>query len=246
MENTYIPFCGTPPLPDDLWSRWLFDPVLGAGLMALAAVLIWKATDRRAAGAAWVLVALLFMSPLCAASMALFSARVGQHILLTLVAAPLLAQALRLRLLGVVPSAGLFALLFWIWHAPAPYAATLHSDLVYWAMHLSLLGAAWMLWSALLGAVHTRPHLVVLGVAGTAAQMTLLSALLVFSSDVWHDWHLLTTLAYGLSPQADQQLAGALMWVAGGALMLVAVAVLMRRMFTAQPDAIRAYSSPSA
>ena len=40
------------------------------------------------------LVAFLFISPLCAASMALFSARVGQHLLLTLIAAPLIAAAL--------------------------------------------------------------------------------------------------------------------------------------------------------
>ena len=93
MDNPYIPFCGAPPLPQDLWSRWLFDPVLIAGLLVLALALLWKARDRRTAAAGWALVALLFISPLCAASMALFSARVTQHLLLTLVAAPLLPQA---------------------------------------------------------------------------------------------------------------------------------------------------------
>lgn len=49
MNNIDAPFCGIPPLPDDLWTRWLFDPVLGAGLLTLGALLIWKDAHRRAA-----------------------------------------------------------------------------------------------------------------------------------------------------------------------------------------------------
>ncbi len=243
MDDIYTPFCGVPPVPADLWTRWLFDPALGAGLMVLAGVLVWKAQDRRAAVAGWFLVAFLFVSPLCAASMALFSARVAQHVLLTLIAAPLLAYAMPSRIRRVLGAAVLFAILFWIWHAPLPYAATLRSDAVYWAMHLSLLGSAWLLWSAVLNTAAHRPDLIVLGLALTAAQMTMLSALLVFGRTVWHDWHLFTTQAYGLSPAADQQLAGAVMWVAGGALMLLAVVVLVRMMF--QTEGARSYSAPS-
>ncbi|MGK7650991.1 cytochrome c oxidase assembly protein [Roseovarius sp. B08] len=228
MEDAYIPFCGTPPVPSDLWTRWLFDPLLMAGLAALALALAWKASDRRAAVAGWVLVALLFVSPLCAASMALFSARVAQHVLLTLIAAPLLARAAPAPIRAVLPAAGVFGVLFWVWHAPAPYAATLDSDLVYWAMHLSLLGAAWVLWSAVRHSIQARPHLVALALALTAAQMTLLSALLVFSRSVWHGWHVLTTVPYGLTAAADQQLAGAIMWTGGGVVMLGAVALMAR------------------
>ena len=244
MES-YVPFCGTPPFPEDLWARWQFDPVLLAGLAVLAVVLGLRAAARGPALLGWSLVALLFVSPICAASMALFSARVGQHLLLTLVAAPVLARAMPLRAPGVLPSACVFAALFWIWHAPGPYAATLASDGVYWLMHLSLLGAAWMLWTNVLQAATTRPDSVVLGLALTAGQMSLLSALLIFARDPWHEWHRFTTLPYGLSPLADQQLAGALMWVAGGALMLGAVAALVRLVLRAQARDPR-YSVPSA
>ncbi|MBV0911186.1 cytochrome c oxidase assembly protein [Rhodobacteraceae bacterium ASV31] len=233
--DTYVPFCGTPPIPAEFWTRWLFDPVLIAGLAALGALLAWRADSRRHALAAWGLVTLLFVSPICAASMALFSARVAQHLLLTLVAAPLLARAMPLRGAGVLPAASLFGVLFWLWHAPPPYAATLASDAVYWLMHLSLVGAAWLMWSAILAAIAARPHAVALGLALTAAQMSLLSALLVFAQSPWHAWHLLTTLPYGISPMADQHLAGAIMWVTGGALMLCAVAALVRLVFRGQP-----------
>ena len=77
--NPYVPFCGVPPLPGDLWARWTFDPILLAGLGLLAVLLAWSAQDRRAAMLGWALTAALFISPICAASMALFSARVVQH-----------------------------------------------------------------------------------------------------------------------------------------------------------------------
>src|SRR6056297_2428630 len=147
--DPYVPFCGVPPLPAELWTRWTFDPFLLAGLSLFLVAGHRLATDRRRFLLAWGLVALLFVSPLCAASMALFSARVGQHILLALLAAPLMASALPALRARSLPIAGVFALLFWGWHAPVPYQATLESDVVYWAMHLSLFGAALALFSAL-------------------------------------------------------------------------------------------------
>lgn len=221
----YTPFCGTPPLPADLWSRWTLDPLLIAGLALLLAAGLAGAPHRARFLAGWCLVALLFISPLCAASMALFSARVGQHILLTLVAAPVLASALPRLRLPALPFALAFAALFWLWHAPGPYQATLESDAVYWTMHLSLLGSAILLFAGLFAA----PARAVIPAVFTAAQMTLFAVILVLSPTVWHAWHLTTTAPYGLTPLADQQLAGALMWVGGGALMLTIVAALALR-----------------
>ena len=227
--DPYTPFCGTPPVPHELWTRWTVDPMLMAGLGAFAGLLAVVATDRRAAVLGWSLTALLFVSPLCAASMALFSARVAQHLILVLIAAPLLARALPRLRLPVVPVAGVFAAVFWFWHVPGPYGATLQSDLTYWAMHLTTFGAAILLWSSVRGALDETPGTVALGLALTAGQMTLLSVLLLVSRDVWHGWHLMTTLPYGISPLDDQQLAGAIMWVGGGALMLLVIAGLTWR-----------------
>ncbi|ROU03774.1 cytochrome c oxidase assembly protein [Histidinibacterium lentulum] len=229
----YVPFCGPPPEPGALMSRWLLDPALLAGLAVALGLGLWLARDRRLMAGGWVLVALLFVSPLCALSMALFSARVAQHLMLTLVAAPLIAAALPSVRMPPLAAAGLFAAAFWIWHAPAPYTATLESDLVYWAMHLSLFGAAVLLWSALVAAVREAPFAAFLAVAVTAAQMTLYAVLIVLSPSVWHVWHLSTAPLWGLSALADQALAGALMWVGGGLLMAVSVALVLSRRFLA-------------
>lgn len=223
--DPYVPFCGVPPLPAELWTRWTFDPFLLAGLALFLVAGHRLATDRRRFLLAWGLVALLFVSPLCAASMALFSARVGQHILLTLLAAPLLAAALPVLRLPAFPFAALFAVLFWVWHAPGPYGATLQSDLVYWAMHLSLVAAA----TALFAALRAAPERGVVAATATAAQMTVYAALVVLAPEPWHGWHELTAAPYGLTALADQQLAGALMWVGGGGLFLGIVAALAAR-----------------
>lgn len=230
--DTYIPFCGAPPLPQDLWTRWTFEPALLVGL-ALVWVIGWGVAENRPRFAlGWGLVALLFVSPLCAASMALFSARVGQHILLTLVAAPLLAAALPRLRLPALPFAALFAALFWIWHSPGPYAATLAGDGAYWAMHLSLFAAATLLFATMRAA----PERALPAAALTGAQLTLYATLITLSPSAWHDWHLATTLPYGLTALTDQQLAGALMWVAGGALFLTSIATLTLRFFRDTPD----------
>lgn len=221
----YVPFCGPPPVPAEIWSRWTLDPLLLGGLALALGLGLWMASDRKRFGVAWVLVALAFTSPLCAASMALFSARIAQHLVLTLIAAPVLAAALRPGPLPPVATAACFSALFWFWHLPAPYATTLQSDGAYWAMHLSVLGAATVLWSALGHATKFRPFAGMLALALTAAQMTALAVALTFSARIWHAWHLATAPTWGLDAAQDQVLSGALMWVAGGGLFVVVAAV---------------------
>ncbi len=233
--DPYTPFCGTPPIPADLLGRWLFDPALLAGLAVFAAALWVTAKDRRSASIGWAITALLFVSPICAASIALFSARVLQHVLLVLVAAPLIAYALPRVRLPLVSLSAVLTALFWFWHMPMPYAATLQADLAYWAMHLSLFGTAIAFWSAILAHNRTSPGTAVLGLGIVAGQMTLLSAVFVFSSNTWHSWHSLTALPYGISGLQDQQLAGSIMWVGGGALLLVGIAMMAFR-FMQQHD----------
>jgi putative membrane protein len=246
MESSgdYIPYCGSPPIPGAL--EWNLDPVLLACLGALLACHAWG--DRKApAGAAgpqrrmafvagWAVATLALVSPLCHLSVALFGARIGQHILLLLVAAPLVAfgrpglilhpflpDAWRRRQAG--PARGalavpVFAVLLWAWHLPGPYDATLAGDATYWAMHVSLFAAAVWLWRALLDADH--PHSALLAGAGTAVQMGLLGALLTLAPTPLFEAHQATTWPWGLTPLEDQQLGGLLMWVPGGLLFTVA------------------------
>src|SRR5690606_34641883 len=99
METSlYIPFCGLPPVPAGLWQRWVLDPVLLAALFALLAWGLLRSRGRRMTPArrncfllGWGVLTVALVSPLCALSVALFSARATQHMLLLVVAAPLLA-----------------------------------------------------------------------------------------------------------------------------------------------------------
>ena len=216
-----IPYCGAPPAPADLLSTWHLDPVV----LALLAVAFlggeWRLRGRDGSARLWHRLAiaslfLAFVSPLCALSSALFSARVAHHLLLISLAAPLLALAWPQRRAAPLAGLSLLALvhvvLVWVWHAPAPYALALADDAVYWLMEVSLLGSAVLLWRGLLalGAPLMRVLLTHLGIV---AQMGLLGALITFAPDPLYAPHFLSTLPYGLSALEDQQLAGLLMWV---------------------------------
>lgn len=249
-----IPYCGLPPLPHALWSRWNLDPVLIGALLLVACLYGLGANrigrDGHGLGAGrqaafylgWGLAAAALVSPLCALSVSLFAARLGQHVILTLLAAPLVATGRPgLALAGLfgaerpeaahrgfapLSAAGLFAVLLWLWHAPGPYAATFASTAVYWLMHLSLFGAALWLWHNLLDTRAGKALLVMGASLASTVQMGLLGAIITFAPHPVYAPHALTTLAWGLTPLQDQQLGGAIMW-APGCLVFLAVAILV-------------------
>lgn len=219
----WIPYCGAAPEPADWLARWNFDPML---LSAFVLVSLWAGRRGDTGRSFWAGVAvllLLFVSPLCALSSALFSVRVAHHVALTAIAAPLLV----LGWPGLRPAgrpalwAGLHIVTFWLWHAPAPYAWALSTGSVYWAMQLSLLGSAILFWSGL--RVAPAPTAIIL-LLGMMVQMGLLGALITFASVPLYAPHYVSTQAWGLSPVEDQQLAGLIMW-APAALFYLAAAL---------------------
>jgi putative membrane protein len=242
--TAYIPYCGTPPVPGELWQRWVGDSVL-LGVLAMSLLLVWRsahsrwsATQRGCFLVGWAVLTLALVSPLCALSVALCAGRATQHMILLVVAAPLMALALpaafgeplRTRVTHVMRNpvaaalpALAFAILLWAWHLPALYDATFESDVVYWAMHVTLLGSALPLWMQLLqpGSDRLLTH-ILLGFA-TFLQMGLLGALLTLSPALLYGAHVTTTLAWGHAPLADQQLGGLIMWIPGCSSLLMAV-----------------------
>ena len=225
------PYCGVPPLPGGI--GWNLDPWLMAGLLLVLAV-AWgpaaRGGDRRWLAAGWAILAIALLSPLCNLSVALFSARVAQHLVLLIGAAPLLARGLCLPRRaaspgGLAAAAACFAAALWAWHLPAPYAATFASDTVYWAMQATLLASAVWLWHGLLAGTAAHPEAALLAGLATAAQSGALGAVLTFAPRPLFAEHALTTLAWGFTPLEDQQLGGLLMWVPGG-IAFAAVALL--------------------
>jgi len=234
MNQAFQPYCGSPPVPGGL--HWNFDPVLvGVLAAAFGAAVCYhrlKETDggsHRLLGmsAGFLVLVVSLISPLCNLSIALFSARAVQHVLMLLVAAPLLVTGLRGRAGGFEAVAGplAFAAVLWFWHLPRFYDATLQDNAVYWAMHLTLFGTAVSLWRVLL----TRGA--IFGSLFTGLQMTALGALLTLSPRPWFSVHALTTMPWGLSQTADQQLGGGIMWVVGGVLLSGFTVGLLARMF---------------
>jgi cytochrome c oxidase assembly factor CtaG len=200
---------GQPPAPHDLWSAWNLHPVLLGGFLLAGwayrrgriggprrPVDTWRA---RCFTAALVALGLALVSPLDALSSALASAHMVQHLLLLLVAAPLLALSApssailrgsplavrrasgrwRRRLglthgnLGVLRHPATVWLLsvgvLWFWHAAAPYDAALDNEFLHLLEHASFLVTAVLFWQ------------VVVGVRGAARVSGGLGVLLVFA-----------------------------------------------------------------
>jgi len=226
--HSLIPYCGTPPLPSELLHRFNLDPFLIASLLILAALHLRAVRRSGLAGyvaGGWLVAAAAFISPLCALSVSLFSARIGQHMILILIAAPLIALGLPQRdarggrWRSWTAAVAFFGLL-WFWHMPLPYEATFTSTPVYWSMHVTLFGSAILLWRQILQHSSEQSfEALAVGVL-SSMQMGLLGAILTLAERPLFAPHLLTTQAWGFTPLEDQQLGGALMWVPGIALFL--------------------------
>jgi len=236
VQAAPVPYCGAPVAPTALLGAWNLDPFLLAALLGLLvayAAGVRRADPGRNRRAAfylgWTITCLALISPLCRLSVSLFSARVGQHMILSLGAAPLVAYGrpwrvyealLRLRLPPAPPrpllAATLFAVAIWYWHAPLPYDLTFASDVIYWCMHLSVFGAALLLWAGLQDGLERTPAATIVAGILSSGQMTLLGALITLAPRPLYAPHALTTAAWGLTQMDDQQVGGLIMWAPGG------------------------------
>jgi putative membrane protein len=203
--------------------------------------------------AGWLTLFVALISPLHPLGGALFSAHMAQHELLMVVAAPLLVMGRPMvpflwglpmawrRALGALSKTGpverawhamtrpvfawsFHAVVLWGWHMPALFQATLTSDLVHTAQHLSFLFSALLFWWALLHGRegHAGYGMSVLYIFTTAIHTSILGALLTFSPMVWYPAYAKTAPAWGFSALADQQLGGLIMWVPAGLTYVVA------------------------
>lgn len=255
------PYCGAPPNPETLLTRWNLDPIL-IGLLA-AILVVYLAGARRGPGplsrsrqtafvGGWAVASLALISPLCPLSVSLFAARVGQHMVLTLVAAPLILLGRPGAALGrlsphlartPIPAplshpataAGIFAAALWIWHAPGPYDATFSSPVIYWLMHLSLFGGALLIWSVLLDPPPRRMVPVLAAGAVSTLQMTLLGAIIALTPRLLYAPHAVTPYVWGLTQAQDQRIGGLIMWAPGCAAFLAATLAHLARAMSGRP-----------
>lgn len=237
----FIPFCGTAPVPGT--ETWTLDPRLLAVLLALLAIYLSVAGHRQVGAksvslfvAGWAVLTLSLVSPLCNLSVALFSARVTQHMVLAFLAAPLMSAGLAslfpaASLRALIAASVAFFVVLWIWHSPAPYDLTLHDNRAYWLMQTTIVGASVLLWLALL----TGDGFATFLAAGvTGLHMSLLGAILTFAGAPLFSVYARTTEAWGLTQIQDQQLGGLVMWIPAGLALtgysIAALGFALRRM----------------
>lgn len=255
LSYPYSPYCGAPPTASSLWLRWNLDPIL---LVALVAVGVGYAVlariNQRSDGArrtiffylGWALVCLALISPLCSLSVSLFSVRIGQHMLLETVAAPLIALGFtpsRRTSNGAIVAAAAFAAALAFWHAPRPYVATFDSTFVYWTMHVTLFGSALWFWREVIGAPPGRMATSLAATLGVSLTMALVGAVILFAPEPLYAPHIITAGAWGLTPLADEQLGAVVMWVPAGLIFVISVmlsltAVLRREAPGFTPNAV--------
>ena len=228
LASGFIPYCGSAPVPGAL--HWNLDPVIIAALLVMATAHVSfarshgpKKIDMAACAAGWLILSLMFISPFCNLSVALFSARVTQHMAIVLLGAPMIARGLvfctaawHLPTGFAWTSAVAFAAIFWIWHSPTFYDETLRSNVVYWLMHVTTVVAALALWIAVFNSSGTLAFLLLFA---SGLQMSLLGALLTFAAVPLFSVHEFTSAAWGLTWLQDQQLGGLVMWVPAGLLL---------------------------
>jgi cytochrome c oxidase assembly factor CtaG len=127
------------------------------------------------------------------------------------------------RTLGApLPAALLHAAVLWLWHAAPAFEWALQDDAVHAAQHATFYGSAALFWWSLLHGRFGRAGYgaAVLFVFATALHSGALGALLTVAGAPWYPTHAARAAARGGDPLADQQLAGLLMWVPAGTLLL--------------------------
>lgn len=204
------------------------------------------------AAAGWLVLAAALVSPLCRLAATLVSAHMVQHMLLVAVAPPLLVLAAPLpviraalpqgwqsllgalsariagswrRLGGPLAAGAAYGAAIWLWHLPILYQAVLLDPLLHIFAYAALIGVSLLYWAGVVTAGRDSANgygAAILSLLATLMHTGLLGALLTFARVPWYP--LLSGGAgyWGLSPLADQQLAGLVMWMPMGTIYLVA------------------------
>lgn len=235
---------------------WQLDPPFAAIALAAAALLYALGLHRRArrrggrmeavwfaAGLATLVLALV--SPLAAYDESLFWAHMLQHVLLLVIAPPLLllgrpfatsqravplavrrplAHVLVPRLKPLRSAAALpvalvlFSVNMFVWHVPALFDATLRSLPLHELEHALFLSTGLYLWAFLVGSRVPLPLRAAYASLAMIASWLLALALGLASSSFYADYSV-----------ADQHLAAGIMWVPGSIPFVLAVALYAYR-----------------
>jgi cytochrome c oxidase assembly factor CtaG len=214
--------------------------------------------------AGWLILAGALVSPLHEAGEVSFAMHMIEHELIMLPAALLLVAAhpgpvllwglptgarsflgpaIRLglwrRLGSPLVATALQATALILWHMPALFDRALRSEGWHIAQHLSFVITALLFWWAMLprGRSHGQSLVSALCLFATSMIGGGVGALMALDASPWHSAYAeLGMTPFGLTPAADQQLAGLIMWVPGGLFHLAAALVFLARGLGSAPE----------
>jgi len=237
--------------------RWDLHPSVVIGLVLLGGLYVsWGGlrADRRrvvAFGAALLVIFASLNGPLHDLSdNYLFSAHMGQHLLLTLLFPPLLlygtpawvvrrvlaprwVTALARIVTRPVIAAATFTAPIVLWHVPVFYEAALRHHNLHILQHLVFLTTAAIMWWPVLSPVPELPRLPYPGqmlyLFLLGLPMSITGALITLSDSVLYPFYAAAPRVCDLDALADQQIGGLLMWVVGGLALWGAMTVVWFR-----------------
>jgi putative membrane protein len=265
------PVPAEPPSAATLLLGWTFEPLPTLGI-AVAAIWWWWAVRRVNAAhptnrvpvrrsvafaAGLAALALALLSGVDRYDTALFSVHMAQHLLLAMVAAPLIALSAPITLVLRLASPAtrrrfvlpvlhsrvtrilafpvvawvIFASVMWVSHFSPLFDAALEDPLVHDLEHALFLGAGLLFWwpaVALDPAPWRMPHPArALYVFLQMPQNTFLAVVLLNAPAALYPHYATLARTWGPTPLADQQAAAGIMWLVGDAIFLVAVMAIV-------------------
>jgi cytochrome c oxidase assembly factor CtaG len=265
------PVPAEPPSAASLLLDWMIEPIPALGI--LSAVLWWRWAVRRVNAAhpanpvprrrtvaflgGTAAIAFALMSGIDRYDTTLFSVHMVQHILLTLVAAPLIALSAPITLTLRVASSGtrrrwilpllhsrlmrvlsfpvvawlIFAAAMWATHFSPLFDAALEDPFVHDLEHGIYLVTALLFWwpaVALDPAPWRMTHPIrALYTFLQMTQNTFLSVVLLNVQTVLYPHYATLVRSWGPSPLVDQQIAAGIMWIAGDLIFLTAIMAII-------------------
>ena len=259
-----------PPSFPGVLLEWRLDPLTIVPLLLTGGAYAWAArrvnrthpTNRHPARRTWFFVGglaaigLALASPIEAYEGVLFGVHMVQHMILELVAAPLLLAgapitlalrvsrpSVRRGLLWVLHSPVvraisfpvvawvLFAAVNWGWHFSTLYDQALENQALHYLQHATFLGAALLFWWPAIGADPSPwriPHPVRLFYLFLALpQNSFLGVALLNTGTVLYPHYLTNARSWGPSALDDQHVGGIIMWVSGDVAFLAGMAIVI-------------------
>ena len=177
----------------------------------------------------------------------LFSAHMVQHLLLTLVVAPLLIMATpgwMLRPALAYPSVSriakwtthpirsfaIFNIVLAAWHLPPLYNVAMAVHPVHIAQHLMFLVAAVLMWWPILSPLPELPRLAyplqMLYLFLMSIPMSIVAVYIAYADTVLYPAYASAPRIWGISPMQDQQIGGLIMWIPGGLFFFAIISVI--------------------